>query len=128
MSGASTDGRAGGRRLRWRVVAGGLAVAVAAAILASACSLGNIHHDACKSDAQCETAFGAGSKCSDGYCTPVHDQGCQQKGPDGRACYACPPQTVLDFENACTSAQCAPFDNKNRLTKLNPDGTLPSLP
>lgn len=114
------------RRIAYGFVALGCTVLAGAAL--ASCSLGNIHHDACKTDGECTTAFGAGSKCSDGYCTPVSNQGCQQKGPDGRACNACPPVETLDFENACTSAQCAPFDNKNRLTKLLADGTLPPLP
>lgn len=118
-----------------RAPIGRLALAVAAvsaAALVAACSLGNIHHDACKSDTQCATAFGAGSKCSDGYCTTPANVGCQQKGPDGRACFAisatCPPESQSDFQNACTAAQCAPFDNKSRLTKLGADGSLPPLP
>ncbi len=95
--------------------------------LASACSLSNQKHDPCKDDAQCATVFGAGSKCVAGYCTDPMGVECQQTGKDGRACYGCPPKTTPEFHNACTDAQCAPFDEK-RLTKLTPDGGLPPLP
>ncbi len=95
------------------------------------CSLKDVHRDDCQSDGQCVKLFGAGSKCAEGYCTEpttVVDPSCQQTGPDGRACNACPPKTQVDFLNACTSAACEPFDDKARLTKLTEDGGLPKLP
>jgi hypothetical protein len=42
-------------------------------------------------------------------------------------CYPCNPLTTEQLLNACTGAQCIPFD-RARLTKLLPDGGLPSLP
>ena len=113
------------RHLRAKT-AGGVALA-ALATLVLACSLGNVHQDDCKSDSQCATAFGAGSKCSSGYCTTPNNAGCQKKGADGRACFSCVPEVTADFENACTGATCAPFDSA-RLTKLEGDGSLPPLP
>lgn len=110
----------------------GLAAAAAAAAilllgLSSACSLGNISADPCTTNIECETAFGAGSQCKDGYCTPVTNQGCNSQDANGNACYSCPPTKDVEFHNGCTDAQCSPFD-KARLTKLNPDGSLPALP
>jgi hypothetical protein len=43
-------------------------------------------------------------------------------------CYACPPTTPTQFLNQCTTAACAPFDNRARLTRLLADGGLPPLP
>lgn len=96
--------------------------------LASGCFLGNIDANECQSDAECTTAFGAGSRCSEGYCTEAQNQACQKTGEDGRACFSCVPTSTPEYQNACTDAACAPFDNKARLTKLNEDGSLPALP
>jgi hypothetical protein len=104
-------------------------VAFAIAITVAACSLvGNIKHDDCTSDAQCISLFGAGSKCSAGYCSSVQKEGCEGVTSAGVPCFSCPPERGLEFENACTDAECAPFDNKARLTKLTADGKLPALP
>lgn len=43
-------------------------------------------------------------------------------------CYACAPTDTPQFLNACTSAQCVPFDDVKRLTHLLPNGRLPPLP
>ena len=107
------------------VAAAGGAVVIAITV---ACSLVNIQHDACKSDAQCASLFGAGSKCASGYCTATEREGCEQMTAAGVPCFSCVPVGGLDFENACTKAECAPFDNKKRLTKLTEDGKLPALP
>jgi len=48
-------------------------------------------------------------------------------GEDG-GCYACPPTTDRQFANACTEAQCQPFDNVARLKKRPSDGGLTPLP
>lgn len=42
-------------------------------------------------------------------------------------CYPCNPLTTEQLLNACTGAQCVPFE-RARLTKLLPDGGLPALP
>jgi len=104
-----------------------LGLAAALAIAAAACSLGNVSHDDCTGDAQCSAAFGAGSRCDQGFCSPATSPGCQKTGADGRACFGCAPKTAGDFLNACSDATCSPFDDK-RLTKLTPDGGLPPLP
>jgi hypothetical protein len=43
-------------------------------------------------------------------------------------CYACPPTTATQLQNACTNATCVPFDDRARLTRLLADGGLPPLP
>jgi hypothetical protein len=47
-------------------------------------------------------------------------------GPSG--CYACAPASDQQFRNACTNAECKPFDNSTRLKNLLPDGGLTPLP
>lgn len=55
-------GMVGGRRLRLACSLG--------ALLATGCSLGNIHPEPCSDDAACAGRFGLGSRCeSDGFCT-----------------------------------------------------------
>jgi branched-chain amino acid transport system substrate-binding protein len=44
-------------------------VSLALGAIAAGCSLGNVAHDDCKSTAECTTAFGLGSTCSEGYCS-----------------------------------------------------------
>ncbi|MFT3773685.1 MAG: hypothetical protein QM820_50570 [Minicystis sp.] len=46
-------------------------------------------------------------------------------GPNG--CYACAPKKNEEFLNACTTAQCSPFDNAARLPLYN-NGNLPPVP
>lgn len=105
-----------------------LAVTVAAAIVAAACSLGNVAQVDCTTDAQCAAAFGSGSRCDTGYCTEASSPGCQKTGEGGRGCFGCTPKITSDFKNACSDATCAPFDDAKRLTRLTPDGGLPPLP
>jgi hypothetical protein len=119
---ASQLGRAG-----W-IAAATAAGAVTMVIVAAACSLGNIKRDDCVSDEQCASVFGAGSACKQGYCTPPQNAGCASQSDAGVACFSCKPSKTLEFENACTNAECAPFDDKKRLTKLTEDGGLPPLP
>jgi hypothetical protein len=106
---------------------GALSLVVAGSLLGG-CLLGNVTHDDCTSDDQCALAFGTGSQCKEGFCTTPTNPGCEKRGPDGQNCFSCTPSSTPQFENACTNATCAPFDNKTRLTKLNPDGSLPPLP
>lgn len=46
-------------------------------------------------------------------------------GPNG--CYDCPPQTDKQFHEACTDANCSPFDDVARLPLYN-NGNLPAIP
>jgi hypothetical protein len=78
-------------------------LALLAALLAGACSLGDVKRNPCTSDDQCAAAFGTGSLCAGGYCT---DPG-TSTGPN---------------------VACVPFDDATRVTKLLPDGGLPPLP
>lgn len=47
-------------------------------------------------------------------------------GPDG--CYACEANEPAQLLNACSDAECQPFPNRERLPRLDADGTRPSLP
>jgi hypothetical protein len=42
-------------------------------------------------------------------------------------CFACEPSSLVDFLNACTEGQCAPFDN-GRLPLYEPGKPLPVIP
>jgi hypothetical protein len=53
------------------------------------------------------------------------DAGPNCDGPNG--CYSCAPQTTTQYLNACTNAQCSPFDNVARLPLYN-NGNLPPIP
>lgn len=112
------------------------------------CSLGNVAHNDCSNNTECEGAFGLGSACQNGYCTTpprceaasdcnalfgggacvknVCSADCEAERADGIPCYGCKPQKPSDVLNTCTDAECVPFDN-TRVTKLV-DGKLPPLP
>jgi hypothetical protein len=54
---------------------------------------------------------------------PIPECNLPETGEDG--CFNC-PKTDLQYLNRCSDGDCVPFDN-SRLTKLNPDGSLPDL-
>ena len=122
-------------RSRARVLVGALATSAlmgagagaALVMSAGACSLGNVQRADCSSDKQCDSLFGEGSRCDQGYCTAGAATNCTVTGKDGRPCFQCKPKAPVEFANVCSSAACQPFDAK-RLTKLTADGGLPSLP
>jgi ABC-type branched-subunit amino acid transport system substrate-binding protein len=72
-------------------------------VLAAGCSLGNVAHDDCTTDAQC-SSFGLGSTCTDGFCsdaptcTTGHD--CR-KAAGGGACVSGVCQAAIPIEAAC---------------------------
>jgi ABC-type branched-subunit amino acid transport system substrate-binding protein len=76
-------------------------------LLMSGCSLGNISFDDCVQDDECNDAFGVGSACDDGFCTPPtscstgHD--CRRVHGGG-ACVAgaCVDELPDDPQGACT--------------------------
>ena len=122
-----------------------LGAALAFATAPAGCSLGNLSPDKCGQSGECATLFGVGSECVNGYCTdPVQctdDADCAEGScrggfcavgscegaVSGRPCFACAPETRVEFLNACTNATCVPFD-KARVTKLPPGGSLPPVP
>jgi len=57
---------------------------------------------------------------------PDVDAGPDCTGEDG--CYSCEPTDEGQLLNACNELGCVPFDNRARITRLNPDGSLPPLP
>ncbi len=112
----------------WLRIAGVLCGVLGAAVApAVGCSLSNVVHDACTSDAQCALAFGTGSTCSNGYCTTPTSPGCEKAGPNGN-CFTCTPSATPEFERACTNANCVPFDNKTRLTEPHARRRLAATP
>lgn len=54
---------------------------------------------------------------------PIPECELPETGEDG--CFNC-PKSDLQYLNRCSDGDCVPFDN-SRLTKLNPDGSLPDL-
>ncbi|HET9959241.1 MAG TPA: hypothetical protein VFQ61_32350 [Polyangiaceae bacterium] len=50
------------------------------------------------------------------------------RGFDGVGCGTCAASDIVAFENACSEISCTPFPNGMRLSKLLPNGELPSLP
>ncbi|MFT3771377.1 MAG: hypothetical protein QM820_38680 [Minicystis sp.] len=122
---------------------------IAAAIVISAtysCSLIiEGRSEQCQADADCKSGFkcdlsahvcvgggsggsgGSGSSSSSasssGAMTCDVDGGIQ-----GGGCFGCAPTDDPELLNACTDAQCFPFDNRKRVTALADGGKLPPLP
>lgn len=73
-------------------------------VIAAGCSLGNVAHDDCTTDAQCGALFGVGSTCAAGFCsdaatcTTGHD--CR-KAAGGGACVAGVCQAPFPIDAAC---------------------------
>ena len=73
-------------------------------VIAAGCSLGNVHHDDCTTDAQCGASFGVGSTCAEGFCsdaatcTTGHD--CR-KAAGGGACVAGVCQAPFPVDASC---------------------------
>lgn len=85
----------------------------------------------CERDADCAGLENAVCDLAGGVCVPdssttttTSSGGCE--GPDG--CYACPPQTQVQFLEACTDAECIPYDNTQLEGLLEPDGSVPPVP
>jgi hypothetical protein len=97
------------------------ALAVALLPSVSACSLiVNRHDRQCHTDADCskfDTGAVAQAVCQNNVCV---DSGLGPKG-----CFSGTPTTTAEFLNACTAAQCKPFDNCARLGLCETDATLP---
>jgi ABC-type branched-subunit amino acid transport system substrate-binding protein len=88
-----------------RALACAVATAIGLGAAPAGCSLTNVAHNGCTSNTECGTVFGAGSKCSDGYCseaptcTTGHD--CR-KALGGGACVAGHCVTTFPTDLACT--------------------------
>lgn len=87
--------------------------------------------DQCKSDGECER-FNNGSVCRDGVCVSdggsggTTGNGGGGSGGSGATCFAGKPTKDVEYLNACTDADCEPFDNCERLGLCAGD-TLPAL-
>lgn len=103
-------------RLRWLAL-----VALAALVFACNSLLGltdfQVTPDATDASDDVVAADGAVT-CTDGGAADVNL---------AEVCYPCTPVVTEQFLNACTGAQCVPFD-RARVTRLLPDGALPPLP
>jgi hypothetical protein len=53
---------------------------------------------------------------------------CDNFDPASGNCYPCAPTIDPQFLNSCTNGQCVPFDDKTRVPRANPDGSLPPVP
>jgi hypothetical protein len=51
-------------------------------------------------------------------------QDCEAEEVDG--CWIC-PQEPEQFLTQCTDSECEPFDNEERIPRLNEDGTVPDV-
>jgi hypothetical protein len=116
--------------LRRRVRALSIVALVAFSTAPLACSLFLDNQDQqCQKDADCSAFPGATCDTATHLCVGATSSGTAGGGSctGDAGCYACAPKTTQEFLNACTTAQCEPFDRK-RLTHLLPDGGLPPLP
>jgi branched-chain amino acid transport system substrate-binding protein len=77
-------------------------------VLAAGCSLGNLHHDDCTTNAQCGALFGVGSTCAEGFCSDAaacatgHD--CR-KAAGGGACIDEACQAAFPIDAACKDVE-----------------------
>jgi hypothetical protein len=88
----------------------------------------------CAEDADCSGFAQAVCDAARGVCVPGSGTtatgtggaggGCV--GPDG--CYACVPENQTDLLNACTDAECIPYDNTQLQGLLLEDGSVPPVP
>jgi hypothetical protein len=72
----------------------------------------------CKTDADC-ASFGSHPYCMNGVCVP------SGLGPAG--CFYGTPQQQSDYANACTTAQCEPFDDCGRIGLCDAGGGMPDM-
>jgi hypothetical protein len=80
----------------------------------------------CERDQDCSGFDGAACDVANGVCVPRASTGTSCEGPDG--CWACAPENQEQFLNACTDAECVPYDNAQLEGLLLEDGSLPPVP
>jgi hypothetical protein len=88
---------------------------------------GNAIHDAEDAGHADASAHDAGMPDA-GHDAGVVDDCNDPSGFSGIGCYSCAPETWAQLEAACSDVSCTAFDNKARLSHLQPDGSLPELP
>jgi ABC-type branched-subunit amino acid transport system substrate-binding protein len=93
---------------------GALSISLLGALGAS-CSLGNVKHDACKTNDQCAALFGLGSKCEDGFCG------------DPPACKVSSDCRAFGYFAGCTAGHCQPTKLDPRCTVLGPQTLVDSV-
>lgn len=94
---------------------------VAALLLACAsCSLTlDSNANQCETDEDC-VQFGTYPVCQEGICVP------SGLGPPG--CFRGEPSSEEQYRNQCTTSQCIPFDNCERLGLCNGEALPPLVP
>lgn len=101
--------------------------AVAGLVTLAGCSLVIESRDRqCESDADCAGNEGAVCDLAGGVCVPDSTGTAGCVGPDG--CFSCEPETPVEILNACTDAECVPYDNTQLQGLLEEDGSLPPVP
>ncbi len=105
-----------------------LVVALAAMPWSSGCSLVIESRDRqCEGDDDCASFDNATCDVSAGVCVPRGSTGSAScVGEDG--CYACVPEQQEEYLNACTDAECLPYDNTQLQGLLLEDGSVPPVP
>ncbi len=105
-----------------------LMVAAAAVAAPSGCSFVIESRDRqCERDDDCEGFDNATCDVAAGVCVPLGSTGSAAcVGEDG--CYACAPEQQEEYLNACTDAECVPYDNAQLQGLLLEDGSLPPVP
>lgn len=81
----------------------------------------------CEVDDDCSGFEDAVCDTTNGVCIPRDagtSSGCV--GPDG--CFSCEPEQPVEFLNACTEAECVPYDNAQIEHLLLEDGSVPPVP
>ncbi len=105
------------RLLRGSALLLGLLVTFATLTAQSACSLGNIQQDDCKTDDECILSIGPNSACVEGYCT---DPPACQTGHDCRR---------IGGGGACVENQCvSTFPKHPQCSTIFEPANLPDLP
>jgi hypothetical protein len=113
-----------GKKRAAALMAAVLVVPVLGLGAATGCSLVVESQDRqCEADADCSSFEDAVCDVAGGVCVS-RLAGCL--GPDG--CFSCPPAAQAEFLNACTDAECIPYDNTPLLGLLQEDGSVPPVP
>jgi hypothetical protein len=81
----------------------------------------------CTQDSDCAPFNDAFCDVPNGVCIPRGSTGTAAcVGPDG--CFACDPVEPVEILNACTDANCVPYDNAQIADLLEEDGSVPPVP
>ena len=121
--------------MRLRILAAGTVVAFGAVVFAAGCGqlldASAYHVLSDEGDASSlvdgTSAIDSSHEPIDAPSTDGSSDACAASMQDARTCYPCAPTSPAEILNACTAAQCAPFDNASRIA-FTSSGALPPLP